>query len=73
MAKTDLLQGTLDLLVLRILTLGQNHGWGIFNSEALDFRAASEFFGQVCREPVRSGHRPAQAVLSADISRHVGI
>ena len=25
----DLLQGTLDLLVLRILALGPNHGWGI--------------------------------------------
>jgi len=31
MAKTDLLQGTLDLLVLRILALGPNHGWGICN------------------------------------------
>lgn len=31
MAKTDLLQGTLDLLVLKILTLGPNHGWGISN------------------------------------------
>jgi len=30
-AKTDLLQGTLDLLVLKILTLGPNHGWGISN------------------------------------------
>jgi len=30
-AKTDLLQGTLDLLVLRILALGPNHGWGISN------------------------------------------
>jgi transcriptional regulator len=29
--KTDLLQGTLDLLVLKILTLGPNHGWGIAN------------------------------------------
>lgn len=29
MAKTDLLQGTLDLLILKILTLGPNHGWGI--------------------------------------------
>jgi len=29
MAKTDLLQGTLDLLILRILALGSNHGWGI--------------------------------------------
>lgn len=26
---TDLVQGTLDLLVLRILTLGPMHGWGI--------------------------------------------
>ena len=31
MAKTDLLQGTLDLLILRILALGPNHGWGISN------------------------------------------
>ncbi len=31
MAKTDLLQGTLDLLILKILTLGPNHGWGISN------------------------------------------
>ena len=31
MNKTQLLQGTLDLLVLRILTLGPNHGWGISN------------------------------------------
>ena len=29
MNKTQLLQGTLDLLVLRILDLGPNHGWGI--------------------------------------------
>jgi transcriptional regulator len=27
--KTQLLQGTLDLLILRILDLGPNHGWGI--------------------------------------------
>ena len=27
--KTDLPQGTLDLLVLKILDLGPNHGWGI--------------------------------------------
>jgi len=31
MPKTDLLQGTLDLLILRVLTLGPNHGWGISN------------------------------------------
>jgi PadR family transcriptional regulator, regulatory protein PadR len=27
--KTDYLQGALDLLVLRTLALGPNHGWGI--------------------------------------------
>jgi len=31
MNKTQLLQGTLDLLLLRILELGPNHGWGISN------------------------------------------
>ena len=29
MNKTQLLQGTLDLLILRILELSPNHGWGI--------------------------------------------
>lgn len=28
-AKTDLLQGSLDLLILKALTLGPLHGWGI--------------------------------------------
>jgi DNA-binding PadR family transcriptional regulator len=28
-AKTDLLQGTLDLLILKTLTLGPKHGLGI--------------------------------------------
>ena len=27
--KNDLLQGTLDLLILQTLSLGPNHGWGI--------------------------------------------
>jgi PadR family transcriptional regulator, regulatory protein PadR len=27
--KTDLLQGTLDLLILTSLALGPHHGWGI--------------------------------------------
>ena len=26
---TDILQGTLDLLILKTLSLGENHGWGI--------------------------------------------
>ena len=29
--QADLLQGTLDLLILRILSLGPNHGWDIAN------------------------------------------
>jgi PadR family transcriptional regulator len=31
MNKTQLLQGTLDLVILHILDLGPNHGWGISN------------------------------------------
>jgi transcriptional regulator len=27
--KTDLLQGTLDMLILRVLSRGDTHGWGI--------------------------------------------
>lgn len=29
--KTDLLQGTLDMLILRVLSRGDMHGWGIAN------------------------------------------
>lgn len=29
MGKTEYLQGALDLLILRTLALGENHGWGI--------------------------------------------
>ena len=29
--KSDLLQGTLDLLILRTLAKGPMHGWGIAN------------------------------------------
>jgi PadR family transcriptional regulator PadR len=29
MSRIDLLQGTLDMLVLQILSLGEMHGWGI--------------------------------------------
>ncbi len=28
-SKSDLLQGTLDMLILKTLALGPNHGWGI--------------------------------------------
>ena len=31
MPKNDLLQGTLDLLILKILALEPNHGWAISN------------------------------------------
>ena len=29
MGKIDLLQGTLDMLILRVLSRGEMHGWGI--------------------------------------------
>jgi PadR family transcriptional regulator, regulatory protein PadR len=29
MKQTDLLQGTLDMLILRVLNRGEMHGWGI--------------------------------------------
>ena len=29
MARTELLQGTLDMLILRVLDRGEMHGWGI--------------------------------------------
>jgi transcriptional regulator len=28
-SRTDLLQGTLDVLILKTLSAGENHGWGI--------------------------------------------
>ena len=34
MPKTDLLQGTLDMLILRTLALGANHGWGISSASS---------------------------------------
>ena len=42
MNKTQLLQGTLDLLILRILELGPNHGWGISNRLAADVEGRLE-------------------------------
>ncbi len=40
--KTDLLQGTLDMLILRVLSRGDMHGWGIANQiEQLSRRVLS--------------------------------
>ena len=45
--RTDLLQGTLDLLILRTLRLGSLHGWGIsrrirdFSRDALQINQGS--------------------------------
>ena len=36
-SKTDLLQGTLDLLILKTLALGPRHGWGIAQRLQQDF------------------------------------
>ena len=36
--KADLFQGTLDMLILRVLSRGEHHGWGITNKlEQLHF------------------------------------
>jgi PadR family transcriptional regulator PadR len=70
MAKTDLLQGTLDLLILKILALGPNHGWGIserlrqISRESLSASQGSlypalhrlELRGHVTSEMVMSGN-----------------
>src|SRR3954447_11462500 len=46
-ARTDLLQGTLDLLILKTLALGPMHGWGIaqrlaqISSQALQVQQGS--------------------------------
>ena len=40
MAKLDLPQGTLDLLVLRVLNAGDMHGWGIAQRLAIVSREA---------------------------------
>lgn len=45
MAKSDLLQGTLDLLILKILDLGPNHGWGIWHR-----------IRQISREGINASH-----------------
>ncbi|MGE3526953.1 MAG: helix-turn-helix transcriptional regulator, partial [Gemmatimonadales bacterium] len=53
----DLLQGTLDLLILKTLTLGAMHGWGI-----------SQHIQQVSREALRVG----QGSLFPALHRLVG-
>ncbi len=40
MERLDLPQGTLDLLVLRVLNAGENHGWGIAQRLAIVSRDA---------------------------------
>lgn len=40
MTKNDLLQGTLDMLILRVLSRGAMHGWGIAERIELVSRAA---------------------------------
>src|SRR5262249_60240704 len=78
-AKTDLLQGTLDLLILKILTLGPNHGWGIPNrirqisSEGLNASQGSlypslqrlELRGDVTSERTPSWNNPRAPLSSS--------
>ncbi len=55
--KTDLLQGTLDMLVLKALALGPMHGLGVSNRIAQIVRKQSA--GQVL-PPDQSRSAPAQ-------------
>ena len=54
--KSDLLQGTLDLLILRTLASGDMHGWGI--SQRL--QQIYEQLGVIMAE-----YRPAEAAIEA--------
>ena len=45
MPRTDLLQGTLDVLILKILALGPDHGWGV-----------STRLRQISRDGLRTTH-----------------
>jgi hypothetical protein len=48
--KTDLLQGTLDLLVLKALALGPLHGLGVSNRIALHARPYKNHDSLVLRD-----------------------
>ena len=85
MPKTDLLQGTLDLLILRILLLGPNHGGGSstrisqISREALEVSQGSlypalhrlELRGDVTSEMVPSeNNRRARVYTLTPAGRH---
>ena len=79
-AKTDLLQGTLDLIVLRLLRAGPANGWDVTQSiqvvskGALEINYGSvypalrrlEAAGYVKAEWGDVGQQPASAILRAD-------
>lgn len=52
---TDLLQGTLDLLILKTLALEPMHGWGVSPS------ASSSFPGRCCKSVKGRSTRPGIA------------
>ncbi len=81
-AKNDLLQGTLDVLILKTLQLGPDHGWGIsqrirqMSSEVLQVNQGSLYPAlhrlerwARSRRPGRVGQQPAGEVLPAHQSR----
>ncbi len=87
MQKAELLQGTLDVVVLKVLALGPNHGWGIsqrirqMSLEALDASQGSlypalhrlELKGFLKSEMVPSEHNRRARVytLTAAGRRHL--
>jgi PadR family transcriptional regulator PadR len=86
--KSELLQGTLDLLVLKILALGPNHGWGIANRirqmsrEALSASQGSLYpalhrleikgFVKSAMAPSENNRRARVYTLTAAGRRHLG-
>ena len=79
-AKSDLLQGTLDLLILRTLASGDMHGWGIsqrlqqISQDVLQVNQGSLYPGAVPPRAAgldrivvgRLREQPAREVLRAD-------
>jgi len=69
MSKIDLPQGTLDLLVLRVLTGGEMHGWGIaqrltiISQDALQLQEGTLYPALYRMEQRRLNHsRPCQRI-----------
>ena len=74
-SRTDLLQGTLDLLVLKTLSTGARHGWGIsqwihqMSKDVLQVNQGSLYPALHRLDVGRVGAQSPGEVLRADPSR----